>query len=398
VQKFYSFIKKKIVKNCIFRRIREKTYFTTYPLFEYPIIRRRRGGRILEVPTSLLYTQISNADEVESVTDEWLRFSRNRENLPIINFNQHIDFIEFIFDPTKGSIDEYLDSWKKVFMTRNIVPSMTVAEMIERRRTFCRRIIKKGVAKELNRWPVRVDRFERDHFNLYDGHHRLALAVFFRVNHVRVECPQDIYDRFLMRRTSGVNKVIGNRIKRNESLPQPIDIPGYYGIRVDRNCTEPLDIIRRWLGGHLKGCRTLLDVDCNIGYFCHHFERQGMETFGIDRDSGDIELALVLNNAYGLQSRFEQMGLEDMRSEKSYDIVLALAALSDVVDRLKVMTYSEVSEILEKLTKRYLFWESGHQPEREKKAILKSEGFKNYMKLGNSFWAGQVREIGVFSK
>ncbi|MCK5507886.1 MAG: hypothetical protein KAI50_05130, partial [Desulfobacterales bacterium] len=58
----------KLLIRKIAKRIKYEVYPVTYPVI-YPFIRLRRGGRMLEVPTSLLYSQISNIDEVESVTE-----------------------------------------------------------------------------------------------------------------------------------------------------------------------------------------------------------------------------------------------------------------------------------------------------------------------------------------
>ena len=387
----------KLLIRKICQRIKSKVYPAVYPVI-YPFIRLRRGGRILEVPTSLLYSQISDIDEVESVTDAWLNFKQKREDIPIVYFKGHHDFIQFCIDPTKGSIDEYMDRWEYSFTSRNLVPPCTREMFFEHRRKFIGWAIKKGPRKALNRHPSRVERFERDHFNLYDGHHRVALADFCRIDCLKVECPPDIYKRFVKRRTPEIVKLVEGRIKKNGKFYQPIDIPGYYGINVVRNCKLRLDIIRRWLGGDLKGCSTLLDIGSNLGYFCHHFERQGLKTFGIEPDHNHIEIALALNRAYGLNSGFEQMGLEDFTTDKAYDIVLAFTVVYHIVNIMKLLTHHEAADKLGRLTRKYLFWESGLHRETEKQTILRIGNFREYFKLANSFATGKLREIGVFIK
>jgi len=386
----------KLLIRKIAKRIKYKVYPVTYPVI-YPFIRLKRGGRMLEVPTSFLYSQISNIDEVESVTEAWLNFKQKREDIPIVNFKEHHDFIQFCIDPTKGSVDEYLDRWEYSYTSRNLVPPCPREEFLERRRKFIGWAIKKGPRKALNRHPSQVERFERDHFNLYDGHHRVVLADFCRIDYLKVECPPDIYKRFVKRRTPEIVKLVEGRIKNNGKFYQPIDIPGYYGINVVRNCKRRLDIIRRWLGGDLKGCSTLLDIGSKLGYFCHHLERQGVKTFGIEPDLHHIEIALALNRAYGLNSRFEQVGLEHLTTDKAYDIVLAFTVMYHIV-KMKLLTHHEVADKLGRLTRKYLFWESGLHREREKENILRVGNFREYLKLANSYATGKLREIGVFIK
>lgn len=387
----------KLLIKKIYQEVWHKIYPITYPVI-YPLIRLRRGGRILKVPTSLLFTQVPNIDEVESVTDAWREFSQKREDIPVINFKEHQDFIQFCIDSTKGSIDEYLDWYEYTYTSRNLVPIHKRNDYFKRKLGFIKRSIRKGIKKELNRQPSRVDRFRRDHFNLCDGHHRIALAEFFRIDYVKVECTSDIYDRFVKRRTPEIVRLIEGRTKKNGQFYQPIDILGYYHIKTVRNCKQRLDMIRRWLGGDLKGCSTLLDIGANMGYYCHHFERQGMQTFGIEPDPDHFEIALALNEAYGLESRFEQIGFEELMEENRYDIVLALTVVYHIVHRLKLLTPHEAAHKLGKVTRKYLFWESGLHRQREKQDILQVGNFKEYLKLGNSYATGLLREIGVFIK
>jgi len=380
-----------------YQRIKSKVYPTVYPVI-YSYIRLKRSGRILEVPTSLLYSQISNKSEVQSVTEAWLKFKHEREDIPIVNFKEHHDFIQFCNDPTKGSFDEYLDRREYSYSSRNLVPPCTREEFFERRRKFIEWAIKIGPKKALNRHPCQVERFERDHFNLYDGHHRVALADFCRIDYLKVECPPDMYTRFVKRRTPEIVKLVEDRKRNKEEISQPIDIPGYYEINIQRNCRLQLDIIRRWLGGDLKGCSTLLNIGSKLGYFCHHFERQGLKTFGIEPDHNHIEIALALNRAYGLNSEFEQVGFDDFTTEKNYDIVIAFTPIDQAINPTKLLKHHESADKLGRLTRRYLFWESNLHHETEKQSILRVGRFKEYLKLANSFSTGKLREIGVFIK
>ena len=94
--------------------------------------------------TSLLFGQISDIDEVESVTDAWVEFHQKREDIPVVNFKEHHDLIQFCIDPTKGSIDEYMDHWEYIYTSRNLIPPSTRQELLDHRLKFIRRAIRKG--------------------------------------------------------------------------------------------------------------------------------------------------------------------------------------------------------------------------------------------------------------
>ena len=72
----------------------------------------------------------------------------------------------------------------------------------------------KNAGKELYCHPSKVNRFERDHFNIYDGHHRVALADFCRVDYLKVKSPSYIYERYFKRRKTEIVKLVKNRIKK----------------------------------------------------------------------------------------------------------------------------------------------------------------------------------------
>ena len=95
---------------------------------------------------------------------------------------------------------------------------------------------------------------------------------------------------------------------------------------------------------------------------------------------------------------FEQVGLEHFTKDKAYDIVLAFTVVYHIVNTMKLLTPHEAADRLGRLTKKYLFWESGLHCESEKEDILRVGNFGEYVKLANSYASGKLREIGVFIK
>jgi hypothetical protein len=84
--------------------------------------------------------------------------------------------------------------------------------------------------------------------------------------------------------------------------------------------------------------------------------------------------------------------------DEAYDIVLAITVVYHIVEIMKLLTPHEAADKLGRLTRKYLFWESGLQREREKENILRVGNFREYLKLANSYATGKLREIGVFIK
>ena len=50
------------------------------------------------------------------------------------------------------------------------------------------------------------------------------------------------------------------------------------------------------------------------------------------------------------------------------------------------------------MTKKFLLWESGDEPEREKHFIFSHSSFHTYEKICETVGTGKLRELGIFTK
>lgn len=58
----------------------------------------------------------------------------------------------------------------------------------------------------------------------------------------------------------------------------------------------------------------------------------------------------------------------------------------------------EILNIIDNITDKIMFWESGDDPEEEKKWIFENSSFLNYKKLKNTFGENRFSELGIFYK
>ncbi|MBU6236023.1 MAG: bifunctional 2-polyprenyl-6-hydroxyphenol methylase/3-demethylubiquinol 3-O-methyltransferase UbiG [Alphaproteobacteria bacterium] len=90
-----------------------------------------------------------------------------------------------------------------------------------------------------------------------------------------------------------------------------------------------MGIVKRWLGGDLKGMR-ILDVGCGGGIVCEPLARMGATVTGIDAGAENIEAAKAHAAESGLKIKYECTTAEDHAGQ--YDAVLALEIVEHVDD------------------------------------------------------------------
>lgn len=111
--------------------------------------------------------------------------------------------------------------------------------------------------------------------------------------------------------------------------------------RTERPCADRAWLIRddmRPIVGHLDGA-TVLDIGCNVGFFCHFFASLGMKATGVEnsqhnkyqrfsvRDS--VQTANRMNHRYNLTCEFiSDDALSWVKEQKdSFDVVLLLSVI-----------------------------------------------------------------------
>ena len=147
----------------------------------------------------------------------------------------------------------------------------------------------------------------------------------------------------------------------------------------ERPCIDRAQLLRNDMHsviGNVEGM-TLLDVGCNIGFFCHYFATLGMEATGIENSqhnrhqhfslSNSVTIANRMNRRYGLSCEFidEDARVWAGKQKEAFDVVLLLSVLHHFFLGYPVGSYSrdpmeEAYEFLEhiaRLTRRVLYLE-----------------------------------------
>ena len=119
------------------------------------------------------------------------------------------------------------------------------------------------------------------------------------------------YDKFLRRETNKDNPDCGKLVVAN------------------RLCTDRAKVIDNVLQKYFNTHKTLLDIGCNTGWFCLHYQLNGIDTTGIDFDGGKIEFNKMLKDIFASNANFIEadVTIKYIQDMKQYDIVLALSVL-----------------------------------------------------------------------
>lgn len=246
-----------------------------------------------------------------------------------------------------------------------------------------RGLFKKPIIRDLN----------RDRLIVSEGIEVCCIAKTLRKTWIRVRMSKEIYRKWDNRPTDRLQDVI-SRTHRN-AFYNPIMHKDFRKVKISRPDSTRLDRIRIILGPIGEGL-TGLDIGCNMGYMSHHLQRQGFEMTGLDFDEYHLLLAKALNETYSLTANFVKSGFNEFNPDKEYDIVLAFTVLYHIFFRQKDMNPIDIAKKVGSLAKSALFWESGDQPEKEKKLILSNSGLTKYLSLGTTKGTGLKRELGIF--
>lgn len=105
---------------------------------------------------------------------------------------------------------------------------------------------------------------------------------------------------------------------------------------------------------------TLLDLGCNLGMFCHYFEKIGFDCVGIEVNPGVARVAeqLARNESRHLQVRVGDVllpGIHDSLLAQQHDLVLALNVLHHALNTRE--NFERLQILLEKMRPRQMFLE-----------------------------------------
>lgn len=233
---------------------------------------------------------------------------------------------------------------------------------------------------------------DSDCYQVLDGHHRIALAaaagestVSVRVRRGRVTTPlQD-----LLRKMSW--------LKGGRELYQPLDAPELEALwPTVRCCVDRLESMESFLRDRLPSLSgRYLDVASCYGWFVHQMGELGFASEGIEQDSLGGTVGRL---AYGLDPARIRFGdaVEHLRgTHEQWDVVSCFSLLHHFVLGRGSCEPEELVKLLDKVTGKVLFLDTGQEHERWFRSSLKGwnpEHIRNFLLENTTF--DQILDLG----
>jgi 2-polyprenyl-3-methyl-5-hydroxy-6-metoxy-1,4-benzoquinol methylase len=159
----------------------------------------------------------------------------------------------------------------------------------------------------------------------------------------------------------------------------------------------------------LKG-KNVLDIGCNIGYFCFKLADQGAICYGIDHDPDSIELANLFkkyknyDNVHFFKSKFNKNFVEKILEKNlKFDIIIFFSVIHWLMNDFH--SISHIIDLFRKLLNKtqIFFYEPSSTSEAYYPELLKKDniinffkriGYDEYKKVGSHIvsWGGFKRE------
>lgn len=350
------------------------------------------------VPIELLFTETydSAISKNANPTNEWIKQNKKWENLNIMRLKPHKDLYNY-FSGITNYPSSYIEWFQNLFISRNEPIPLSENELMDKKyeeyQVMDIELSKRSTFFE--KYPIVVQWNVAGYFNILDGHHR---AMFLLVKGIR-KIPALISKRdYLFWRNQHVAQKCMKKVKNQgrQEFYTPILNPFFYDIFSSRdNCskTRMEHILNVWGDNRFYGYKVL-DVGANIGYFSRCFTREGAIVTAVEPDSKHYELAILLNLLSHTNYKLINEPFQKTALEEKYDICLLLTVLyhfmsSDIGEK---MIYE-----INRVTEKYIIWESGDCPDYEKQYIMSRSKFKYYKKIASTYGTGKKRELGVFT-
>ncbi len=132
--------------------------------------------------------------------------------------------------------------------------------------------------------------------------------------------------------------------KLREYTYHPIPFEEFQEIKWSRESRDRFQMIRETLPSDLTGMRVL-DVGCNLGYFCFEFAKRGAIVKGIDQSERELNIAKTIATLYNVPVQFECLTVTPQTIQRlianhnQYNIILFLSVYHHIV-RKKGLAYA----------------------------------------------------------
>lgn len=243
-------------------------------------------------------------------------------------------------------------------------------------------------------------------YNKINGHfivdRNIEVALFqVAKNYSHIKCAVsnfvDLVDDKSLLKQNLSNWLVDNDITH---LYTPIPIYGFYNIPSKREMggiTRARELVS-WLSRNKISVigLSVLDAGAYLGFFAQLFSDLGASKIvAIERNSANCSIGKIINNIITSQVEIRHCSIEEIPLCEKYDISILFSVLYWHLD---TEIGKKIIEVINEVTSKYLFWESGDKIEGEKQFILENTSFKSYSMISHTYGTGKLRELGVFIK
>ena len=350
------------------------------------------------LPIDLLFSERTEDLLDKGFGSKWEKFHKKWSDIPFISLIPHRKLFEF-FQYGIGDVDVYCEWCHDIFelIGHNYIPQKNdIIENKYQQFVFMQSQINGGMDYFLENPCIAKWNAKGKYWNLSDGHHRAMFLYLSGMRRIPVRVKWDDYKKYRNEDSAGKVMDLLREQKRMEYY-QPIENPYFYDIVAIRDgfvksrihfCMEHF-AYHRWDG------KKVLDIGANMGAFGRMFSRLGAEVCMVEPDEKHAVLAMALNNLLGIKCRLKQCFFEDFESEVVYDVAVLLTVIYHYRNEdIKKKTFFEK---LNRYVKDAIIWESGDDPDREKKEIIERTKFTNFHHMCSTYATGKVRVLGYFS-
>ncbi len=345
------------------------------------------------LPVGLLFTEGDRFGETPDQTPEWLANRAIWSDLPLARLRPHLSLFDFFLQ--RGPYPEEYIRWHQSTLETRGYPPDPVPQLLERRHRQFQALESRLQAGTFgDDLSVQVEYNPGGYFNLRDGHHRASylLCRGWRTVPARLSLSDHLRWAPLDKQRAVLEEI--ERTQRTE-IYTPILAPLFYDRPAERDTSGPtrLETILRYLGPTRLTSKRVLDIGSNTGFYAQHFTREGAIVTGVEPDPKHIRLAHLLNALFGIRYELRQERF-DACDLPPHDIGLMLTVFYHFAGDQALR--GRFLERLRTSVKDMLFWESGDDPETEKRLLIEGTHLKRYQQLGSTFGTGKHRELGVF--
>lgn len=257
---------------------------------------------------------------------------------------------------------------------------------------------------------------DSDLYEVIDGHHRVAMdAVLGR---------SSLHAYVIGEAFSGIQKkLLKVNMTNSKELYQPVEKATVERWPTIRNCQDRFGMIETFLKkaeSKLENLK-LIDIACSYGFFVKAFSGLEIKTKGLEIDKNSIEIGKI---SYGLSEKdYIQQPLQEYlkKTDDQFDIVCFFSILHHFGLKKDFggggVNLQELVKMVDKITKKYLFLDSGQNHEYWfkdtlsnwddefiVKLIMENSSFTSFEKLGTDndnvgkYFGNYNRSLFVFKK